>query len=150
MKNFKSLLSAVVLIFLTTQCSLFPWNTINPEPQPEPVVSDFYSVAEGDSVVITLDGNNEGSTGYGWRFNNRSGCVHVDSIGFNYVSLGNNGPNGEMICGGPGLEKWTFKGKAIGVDTLKFSFVRRWENDSIPPVEVKKVIIQVYPIPLMK
>lgn len=134
MMNFKTYFGAITLILLTAQCSLFPWNPMQPEIEPEPVYLDEYYVAIGDTTIVQFEG--KGSSGYMWNWINKESCSHVDSVGSDYEVI-NKDP---LICGSPGIEYWKFEGKEIGVDTLEFIWCRYGKVDII---EKKSVIIHV-------
>ncbi len=72
-------------MLITTQCTLFPWNPIQPEPIEEPIPIEYseYKVMVGDTVTISIRAN--ATTGYQWRWDNKDACTAVDSVGFSYV-----------------------------------------------------------------
>lgn len=143
MKNLKMYLGAISLMLITTQCSLFPWNPSEPivEPTPEPIEYSEYSVMVGDTVTVSFKSN--GTTGYQWKWDNKDACTSVDSVGFSYTVNQTEGPNGELLCGAPGVENWVFKGVSVGTNTLQFSYIRPFEV-GVAAIETKHVVIHVY------
>lgn len=92
-----------------------------------------YSINTGQVVTIELKSNP--TTGYSWNWTNRDAVKNVDTIGWKYLSESN-------LMGGGGKDFWSFKGLKKGIDTIQIDYKRVWEKD-IPPVETKKIIIEV-------
>lgn len=94
-----------------------------------------YEVNKNETFEVVLKSNP--STGYSWKWIKEQPSKIVDSISSTYIQ-DKSQPN---MVGVGGNEIWKFKGKEIGVDTLKFEYCRSWDKNST--VETKKIIVKI-------
>jgi inhibitor of cysteine peptidase len=88
-----------------------------------------YIVAVDSSFTIELVSNP--TTGYTWQWANRKTESIVDTTGYSFL------PDNPGTTGSTGKEKFVFKGKRSGIDSLKFLYKRSWDSDS--PAKDSKV-----------
>ncbi len=93
-----------------------------------------FDINVGDQFTIELEAN--WSTGYSWDWENSLEVSVVDTTGRIYIQ------SDPGLGGTTGIEKWTFVGKLVGEETLRF--VYRKANDEDPePTEMREYLVDV-------
>lgn len=90
-----------------------------------------FSINVGEEFTVKLKSNV--TTGYQWFLIGEN--PYVDSTGKKYTSESGG-------AGAGGMEYWTFKGKAKGIDSLRFIYVREL-NDYNGLREPRKYVVEV-------
>jgi inhibitor of cysteine peptidase len=94
-----------------------------------------YEVNKNETFAISLKSNP--TTGYSWKWIKDNASKKVDSVSAAYVQ--DKAASGMVGVGGN--EKWIFKGKEPGIDTLTFEYCRPWDAKST--VETKKFTVKI-------
>jgi len=81
-----------------------------------------YEIKVNESFQVEFDSNP--TTGFSWKWTNKQNVSIVESKGSEYV------PSVPVRPGSGGKEIWKFKGRQSGSDTLKFQYVRSWDETS--------------------
>jgi predicted secreted protein len=92
-----------------------------------------FNIKVGDQFTIELEAN--WSTGYSWDWENSQTVSVVDTIGRVYTQ---SDPN----SGTPGIEKWTFVGKLVGEETLRFVY-RKVNYEDPEPSAKREYLVKV-------
>ena len=92
-----------------------------------------YEIMINDSFQIDLESNP--TTGYSWKWKNKSAVSIVDSFTYQYI------PSKPALMGSGGVERWSFKGIKPGVDSIQLVYCRSW--DSTSTVRTKTIVVRV-------
>ena len=79
---------------------------------------------EGDRLIVTLESNP--STGYGWEYDTEGDPCFPSPAEYDYITE----QHDLNLVGASGAETFTFAAKADGKTTLRFSYLRSFEENS--------------------
>ena len=91
----------------------------------------------GENFAISLDSN--ATTGYEWQLAEELDESIVEQVGDPQYIMEE---GAEERVGAGGTEVWTFKGTGKGETTIKFEYVRSWEDEE-EPAETKEFKVEV-------
>ena len=94
--------------------------------------AEVFHIKKEMAFTIELEAN--WSTGYGWKWENREEVVAVDTTGREYVDFDSS------LVGTPGVEKWTFIGKATGRDIIRMVYQRSGDSEQLETREYGVVV----------
>jgi predicted secreted protein len=92
-----------------------------------------YDIFLQDSFPLNLLSNP--TEGYSWIWFNKQLNSNIDTVDYKFVSVN---PN---IPGSKGKEKWNFKAKNVGIDTVKLKYIKSSNPDSI--ILTKNIVFKV-------
>jgi predicted secreted protein len=124
LKNDRKMKKLIVLLL----CSAFLCSC-NKEEEP---LQEF-NIKVGDQFTIELEAN--WSTGYSWDWENSLLVSVVDTSGRIYIQS-------DPGSGTPGIEKWTFVGKLVGEETLRFIY-RKANGEDQEPSDIREFLVNV-------
>jgi predicted secreted protein len=93
-----------------------------------------FKIKVGESFTIELEAN--WSTGYSWTWENSPEVYTVDTTGRAYIQ------SDPGLGGGTGTEEWTFVGKSVGKEILKFYYLKANDQDS-DPLKKREYLVNV-------
>lgn len=92
------------------------------------------NIKVGDQFTLEMHAN--WSTGYSWDWENSPTISVVDTTGRIYIQ------SDPGSGGTPGVEKWTFIGKLVGEETLRFVY-RKANYEDPEPSETREYLVDV-------
>ena len=95
--------------------------------------SRVIKVRQGEVFKVILKANH--STGYSWKWENKTKKSIVDSVYMDYVL------SDKAITGSGGNETWEFKAKSKGEQKLIMIYMRPWEEDGV--IDKKEILVRV-------